>query len=79
MLYFIFNVCYIYNIMRYESYSLKYWKSLQFFFSKRTSNEYNDGYKRPQTPHDVIYVNSILMLIKKSKKKKRLKINLLWI
>lgn len=40
-----------------------------FFFSKKTSNEYNDGYKRPQTPHDVIYVNYILMLKKKIRKK----------
>jgi len=46
-----------------------------FIFGKRTSNVHNDGYKRPQTPHDVIYVDSILTL--KKCRKKRLNINLL--
>jgi hypothetical protein len=30
-------------------------------FFLRVKNLHNDGYKRLQTPHDVIYVNSIQM------------------
>lgn len=33
---------------------------------------HNDGYKRPQTPHNVIYVNSILMYEKKKAEKKEI-------
>lgn len=44
-----------------------------FLFPYKMLTEHSDGYKRPQRPHDVIYVNSILMF--KNSKKKRLNIN----